>query len=236
MIAVALCPQFKINEISRNLPVAVQTERTNQKRCFRFIDSKFPEQQVLDRWRRFVIKTVYQSSRVVVPILIDEPALIGPFQAIVAAVPFCERAIEKSKVDDLQEELKRHCPDGIDIYFENVGGEHLEAAISLMNTFGRIPLCGMISQYNDTEPRRGPNNIISAVGNRLKLQGFIVSDFPDRVPDFYRDMRQWISEGKIKWEETIVNGLERAPEAFISLFKGENMGKMIVKVGPDPAA
>ena len=97
--------------------------------------------------------------------------------------------------------------------------------------FGRIILCGMISQYNDTEPQANPKNLMSAIYKRLKLQGFIVSDHVDRVPDFYADMRQWISGGIIKWEETIVEGLENAPQAFIGLFKGENMGKMIVKVG-----
>ena len=128
---------------------------------------------------------------------------------------------------------ERHCPDGIDIYFENVGGAHLEAAIALMNMHGRIPLCGMISHYNDSEPHTGPKNLISAVGKRLKLQGFIVSDHTDRVADFYADMRQWINEGQIKWEETIVEGLENAPKAFAGLFRGENMGKMIVKIGPE---
>ena len=93
IIAVALCLKFKINEISRHLPVALQTERTKRKRFFGFIDSKIPKHQVLDRWARFVIETVYQTSGAVVPILIDETALIGPFQAIVAAVPFCQCAI-----------------------------------------------------------------------------------------------------------------------------------------------
>ena len=142
-------------------------------------------------------------------------------------------AFNYKQIDNLEDELGRHCPDGIDVYFENVGGEHFEAAFELMNRFGRIALCGMISQYNDIEPTPGPKNLISAIRKRLKLQGFIVSDHMDRVPDFYADIRQWISEGKIKWEETIVEGLENAPQAFIALFKGENMGKMIVKIGPD---
>ena len=144
-------------------------------------------------------------------------------------------AFNYKQVDNLEDELRRHCPDGIDIYFENVGGEHLEAALSLMNMYGRIPLCGMISRYNDVEPSPGPKNLSIAVGKRLKLQGFIVSDHAERTPDFYADMRRWISEGKMQWEETIVEGLENAPRAFIALFKGENMGKMIVKVGPEKA-
>ncbi|MEC7866136.1 MAG: NADP-dependent oxidoreductase, partial [Candidatus Poribacteria bacterium] len=142
-----------------------------------------------------------------------------------------DTAFNYKEVDNLEDELSRYCPRGIDIYFENVGGEHLEAAISLMNMFGRIILCGMISQYNDTEPQANPKNLMSAIYKRLKLQGFIVSDHIDRVPDFYADIRQWINEGVIKWEETIVEGLENAPQAFIGLFRGENMGKMIVKVG-----
>lgn len=142
-------------------------------------------------------------------------------------------AFNYKRVDNLIEELKQHCPDGIDIYFENVGGAHLEAALSLMNMHGRIPLCGMIAHYNDVEPTPGPKNLSTAIGKRLKLQGFIVTDYADRTPEFYADMRQWISEGKMHWEETIVEGLENAPQAFIGLFKGENMGKMIVKIGQE---
>ena len=147
-----------------------------------------------------------------------------------------DAAFNYKQVDNLEDELRRHCPDGIDIYFENVGGEHLVAAIALMNMFGRVVLCGMISQYNDIEPRPGPRNLSSAIGKRLRLEGFIVTDHADRTPDFYADMRQWISEGAIRWEETIIEGLENAPHAFIGLFKGENMGKMIVKIGPEKAA
>ena len=146
-----------------------------------------------------------------------------------------DAAFNYKRVDSLVDELKQHCPNGIDIYFENVGGAHLEAALSLMNMYGRIPLCGMISHYNDIEPTPGPNNLSTAIGKRLKLQGFIVTDYADCTDDFYTDMRQWISEGKIHWEETIVEGLENAPQAFIALFKGENMGKMIVKIGPEAA-
>ena len=144
-----------------------------------------------------------------------------------------DAAFNYKRVDNLVDELKQHCPDGIDIYFENVGGAHLEAALSLMNMHGRIPLCGMIAHYNDVEPTPGPRNLSTAIGKRLKLQGFIVTDYADRTDDFYADMRRWISEGKIHWEETIVEGLENAPQAFIGLFKGENMGKMIVKIGPE---
>jgi NADPH-dependent curcumin reductase CurA len=135
----------------------------------------------------------------------------------------------------LTAELGQHCPHGIDVYFENVGGEYLEAALAHMNSFGRIVLCGMISQYNLTEPQPGPSNLAYAIGKRLMLKGFIVSDHLDRLPQFYADVGKWIAEGRIKWKETIVEGIENAPKAFIGLFKGENFGKMLVKIGPDPA-
>ena len=128
--------------------------------------------------------------------------------------------------------LDRLCPEGIDVYFENVGGDHLEAALPRMNTFGRIALCGMISRYNDTELLPGPS-WAPLLTNRLTVRGFIISDHFDRLPDFLRDMSQWVSEGKIKDEETIVEGIENAPRAFMGLLRGENRGKMLVKVGPD---
>ena len=141
-----------------------------------------------------------------------------------------DAAFNYKNVDDLEAELRKHCPDGLDIYFENVGGRHLQAALAVMNMHGRIPLCGMISQYNDIEPTPGPTNLSSAIGKRIRLQGFIVTDFMERNPEFYGDMRQWISEGQIQWEETIIEGLENAPKAFIALFTGEKLGKIIVKV------
>lgn len=137
------------------------------------------------------------------------------------------------KTDNLVTELGKHCPNGIDIYFENVGGRQLEAAIWHMNTFGRIVLCGMISQYNATEPPKGPSNLNLAITNRLMLKGFIITDHLDRLPQFYADMGKWIAEGRIKWKETIVDGIENAPKAFIGLFKGENFGKMLVRIRPD---
>ena len=144
-----------------------------------------------------------------------------------------DAVINYNKVDDLEAELRKHCPDGIDIYFENVGGIHLQAALSVMNMHGRIPLCGMISQYNDVEPTPGPTNLSTAIGKRIKIQGFIVTDYENRNHEFYQDMRKWISEDKIKWEETIVDGLENAPQAFISLFTGDKIGKVVVRVDSD---
>ncbi|MCG9127495.1 NADP-dependent oxidoreductase [Candidatus Poribacteria bacterium] len=141
-----------------------------------------------------------------------------------------DAVINYKKVDNLEEELRRQCPDGIDIYFENVGGIHLQAALSVMNRHGRIPLCGMISQYNDVEPTPGPTNLSSAIGKRIKIQGFIVTDYENRNHEFYNDMRKWIAEDKIIWEETIIEGLDNAPKAFISLFTGEKMGKVVVRL------
>jgi hypothetical protein len=146
-----------------------------------------------------------------------------------------DAAFNYKEIDNLTAEVGKHCPGGIDIYFENVGGAHLEAALEHMNMFGRIVLCGMISQYNVTEPPRGPSNLRSAVRKRLLLKGFIVSDHMDRLSQFHTDMGSWITAGKIKWQETIVSGLENAPRAFIGLFKGENIGKMIVKLSSEPS-
>ena len=141
-----------------------------------------------------------------------------------------DAAFNYKEVDSLKAELGRQCPNGIDIYFENVGGEHLEAALTHMNQNGRIPVCGMISQYNATEATPGPNNLGLIIGKRLKLQGYIVSDYRARTAEFYADMKDWIAAGQIKSQETIVEGIENAPNAFIGLFTGENMGKMLVKL------
>ncbi len=130
----------------------------------------------------------------------------------------------------LRAALGERCPNGIDVYFENVGGMHLEAALSLMNLHGRIPLCGMISGYNANTPMPGPSNLGIAIGNRLRLEGFIVGDFYANLPTFQAEMSRWIAEGQVRYEETIVQGVENAPEAFARLFTGEKMGKMLVSV------
>jgi len=131
---------------------------------------------------------------------------------------------------DVYAQLHDAAPDGIDVYFDNVGGEHLEAAIAAMRPFGRIALCGAISQYNATEPPPGIRNLVFAVGKRLTLRGFIVTDNFGRMPDFVRDVGGWLREGKIRYRETVVEGIERAPDAFIGLLRGENTGKMLVKL------
>jgi NADPH-dependent curcumin reductase CurA len=118
----------------------------------------------------------------------------------------------------------------IDVYFDNVGGEHLEAALSAASTHARFVQCGMISRYNDEQPEPGPRNIALVVSKRLKLQGFIIGDHFDRAGDFFRDMSGWIREGRIKYRETCVDGIENAPRAFLGLLRGENIGKMIVRL------
>lgn len=125
--------------------------------------------------------------------------------------------------------LKEATPKGIDVYFENVGGPLLDAVLGGCNPFARIPLCGMIAEYNAKE-RYGITNLISAVGNRIKLQGFIISDHFNIWPEALAQLAQWVREGRIKYRESITEGLENAPAAFIGLFKGENFGKQIVKI------
>lgn len=153
---------------------------------------------------------------------------------------------------NISSELKRSCPNGIDLYFDNVGGKHLEAAIDNMNVFGRIVLCGTTSQYNKDNTSTtssniinnnfststptsssGPSNLSLAVSHRLSLKGFIWSDHNDILNEFNASMSRWINEGRIKWKENIFQGLENAPKSFVSLFKGESLGRTLVKIGSD---
>lgn len=130
----------------------------------------------------------------------------------------------------LSAQLGEACANGIDVYFDNVGGEQLAAAMEHMNVFGRIVSCGMISQYNAADPVAGPSNLDSIIPKRLSLRGFLVSDHLDMMPEFYPQMCHWIGEGWIKIAETFVKGIESTPKAFIGLFRGDNLGKMIVTV------
>lgn len=126
--------------------------------------------------------------------------------------------------------LKAAAPKGIDVYFDNVGGDHLQAAIEMARPFARMAICGMISQYNNTGPGAGPNNVIQIVGKQLQLRGFIVSSHSDMQPQFLNDMATWIAQGRMKFEETVMEGIDQAPNAFIGLFSGKNTGKMLVKL------
>ncbi|MFG3424145.1 NADP-dependent oxidoreductase [Streptomyces californicus] len=130
----------------------------------------------------------------------------------------------------VRDQLKEAAPDGIDVYFDNVGGDHLEAAISSFNLHGRATICGMIAQYNATEPTPGPSNMALIIGKRLRLQGMLVGDHADLQPQFVRDVAGWLASGELKYQETEVRGIEQGYEAFMGLLRGENTGKMIVSL------
>lgn len=135
---------------------------------------------------------------------------------------------------DFAQQLKQACPSGIDVYFENVGGKVLEAVFPLLNTYARVPVCGLIAQYNSTGVFDGPDRLPlflrDVLSKSLTIRGFIQMEFSAQRPAFYQAMAQWIAEGKVKYREDIVEGLENAPEAFIGLLEGKNFGKLIVKV------
>jgi len=123
--------------------------------------------------------------------------------------------------------------EGIDVYFDNVGGEQLEAAIGALRPFGRVIACGSISRYNDERPEPGPRNLGLVVTKRLRLQGYIIIDHYERYREFIAEVGPWVAAGKLEYRETIVDGLENIPAAFAGLFRGDNVGKMLVRIGPD---
>jgi NADPH-dependent curcumin reductase CurA len=145
-----------------------------------------------------------------------------------------DAAINYRKAPDLFEALRAACPKGVDIYFENVGGPMLDAVLRLVNPFARIPLCGMISQYNLETPEPGPRFMMNMVGNRVLMRGFIISDHFDQYPAFLAEVGGWLREGKIKHEVTLVDGIDNAVKAFMGLFSGDNLGKMVVRLAPEP--
>lgn len=126
--------------------------------------------------------------------------------------------------------LREGAPKGVDVYFENVGGDHLTAALEAMAMRGRIVVCGLIAGYNDAEPRPGPHNLFNVIGKRLRMEGFIVFDHLDMAADFERDMAAWIKAGRLTWRESVAEGIAAAPEAFLRLFSGDKIGKMLVKL------
>jgi NADPH-dependent curcumin reductase CurA len=128
--------------------------------------------------------------------------------------------------------LAEAAPDGIDIYFDNVAGDSLEAAIGALRPHGRIVACGSISRYNDVEASAGPRNLFMVVTKRLRMQGYIISDHYDRFPEYFTRAEAWVRDGRLRYRETVIEGIENAPRAFLGLFSGENVGKMLVKVGP----
>lgn len=140
------------------------------------------------------------------------------------------------RAPDFAAQLAAACPQGIDIYYENVGGAVWDAVFPLLNSFARIPVCGLIAHYNDgpdlpVGPDRLPAVMRAVLNKSLTIRGFIQREFADQRPDFYREATKWVAEGKLRYREDIVDGLEKAPAAFIDLLRGRNFGKLIVKVG-----
>ena len=141
-----------------------------------------------------------------------------------------DHAFNYKKIDNLVLHFKDICPEGFDIYFDNVGGDFLEAAIFRMKNFGRIVICGRISQMNATSPGEGLKNMAHVLVKRLTIKGFLIFDHYDDYKDFENDMSNWVINKEIKWRETIVEGIENSPQAFLDLLNGKNIGKMIVKI------
>ncbi|MFB6891151.1 NADP-dependent oxidoreductase [Kitasatospora sp. NPDC056327] len=130
----------------------------------------------------------------------------------------------------VRDQLAKAAPEGIDLYFDNVGGDHLEAAIGALDVHGRAVLCGAIAQYNDTTPPPGPRNLALAIGKRLRLEGLLVSDHDALRPRFVEELGGWLKSGELRFEETVVDGFENAPQAFLGLLRGGNTGKMVVRL------
>jgi NADPH-dependent curcumin reductase CurA len=158
----------------------------------------------------------------------------GPEKCAFVRETFGFDAVVDHRSANLAEELAAACPQGIDVYFENVGGKVWDAVFPLLNPFARIPVCGLVAQYNSTGdfegPDRFPGVMRQVLSKSLTIRGFIQHEFQKQRPEFYREMAGWIAEGAVKYKEDIVAGLENAPDAFIGLLEGRNFGKLIVKV------
>ena len=137
------------------------------------------------------------------------------------------------KSENVAKSLRRHCPDGINVYFDNVGGEILDAALAQLARHARVVICGAISQYNATEGMRGPSNYMSLLVNRASMTGFLVFDFADRYAEAAKEMAGWLAEGKLRtFEDVATGGVEKFPETLLRLFRGENTGKLVLEVDP----
>ncbi|MFT6986607.1 MAG: NADPH-dependent curcumin reductase CurA, partial [Psychromonas sp.] len=139
------------------------------------------------------------------------------------------------KAEDFAQQLTNACDKGIDVYYENVGGKVFDAVLPLLNTGARVPVCGLVSQYNATSLPDGPDRLSMLMGTilvkRIKMQGFIIfDDYADRYDEFAADMTTWLQEGKVKYKEQVIEGLDNTPEAFMGLLEGKNFGKLVVKV------
>jgi NADPH-dependent curcumin reductase CurA len=140
-------------------------------------------------------------------------------------------AVINYKTTPIRHGVKAAASKGIDVYFDNVGGDHLDAALASMNTLGRVAVCGMISGYNEAGTRTAVHNLSNIIYGRVNLRGFIATDFMQLLPQFQSDMRGWLKAGKIKWKETVLEGIGQAPHAMVGLMQGENIGKMLVHLG-----
>ena len=142
------------------------------------------------------------------------------------------------RADDFAEQLAQACPQGIDVYYENVGGKVFDAVLPLLNTAARVPVCGLVSGYNATGLPDGPDRLpllmATILKKRIRMQGFIIGqDYGHRIAEFQQQMGRWVQEGKIKYREQLIDGLEQAPQALIGLLKGENFGKVVIRVAAD---
>ncbi|HEM2190928.1 TPA: zinc-binding dehydrogenase, partial [Klebsiella pneumoniae] len=142
------------------------------------------------------------------------------------------------RADDFAEQLAKACPQGIDVYYENVGGKVFDAVLPLLNTAARVPVCGLVSGYNATGLPDGPDRLpllmATILKKRIRMQGFIIGqDYGHRIAEFQQQMGRWVQEGKIKYREQLIDGLDQAPQALIGLLKGENFGKVVIRVAAD---
>ncbi len=134
------------------------------------------------------------------------------------------------KAGSVRDGLKQHCPKGVDVYFDNVGGDILDTVLTRINRKARIVICGAISQYNNTTPVKGPSNYLSLLVNRARMEGIVVFDYAARYPEAVRDIAGWMKEGRFKSREDVVEGIDTFPEALLKLFEGSNFGKLVLKV------
>lgn len=137
------------------------------------------------------------------------------------------------KAEDVREGLRTHCPKGVNVYFDNVGGDILDIVLTRLTLHARVVICGAISQYNNTTPVKAPSNYLSLLVNRARMEGMVVFDYADRFPQARRDIVAWIAAGKLKSREDVVEGLQTFPETLLKLFNGENFGKLVLKVADD---
>lgn len=143
-------------------------------------------------------------------------------------------AFNYKEVNNYRRKVRLICPDGVDVYFDNVGGPLTDAVFQNLNVGARVAVCGQISQYNATRVPEGPRKLWHLIMNRARAEGFLVFEYENRYEEARRRIARWIDEGRVKYRETFVDGLDKAPEAFIGLFHGDNIGKMVVRVSDDP--